>query len=174
MSGDFRGEFYQKVDAKARVSIPAAFRRALELDDPPSSEHTRPRLYMVYGGQYRNFVECYSKKVMDYETEVIMALDEDDEDREVLEIEMIQRSVILELEPDGRVVLPPQVRQKIGLTPQDLSKGAEAFFAGRGDLFRIYLHDGSAEAPAQPAVKDDKVDMRNRRANAKKKLKAES
>ena len=26
----FRGEFYQKVDAKARVSIPAAFRRILD------------------------------------------------------------------------------------------------------------------------------------------------
>ena len=28
----FRGEFYQKVDAKARVSIPAAFRRILEAE----------------------------------------------------------------------------------------------------------------------------------------------
>ena len=174
MSGDYRGEFYQKVDAKARVSIPAAFRRALELEDPPSPEHTRPRIYMVYGGQYRNFVECYSKKGMDYETEIIMALDEDDEDREVLEIEMIQRSIVVELEPDGRIVLPPQVRQKIGLTAQDLAKGADAFFAGRGDRFQLYRYEGPEQSIAQPVVKDDKIDMRNRRANAKKKVKAAS
>jgi MraZ protein len=172
MSGDFRGEFYQKVDAKARVSIPAAFRRALELEDPPSPEHTRPRVYLVYGGKYRNFVECYSKKGMDYETEIIMALDEDDEDREVLEIDMIQKSIVVELEPDGRIVLPPQVRQKIGLTAQDLAKGAEAFFAGRGDRFQMYRHDGAGQGGDEPAIKDDTVDMRNRRANAKKKVKA--
>jgi MraZ protein len=172
MSGDYRGEFYQKVDAKARVSIPAAFRRALELEDPPSPEHTRPRLYMVYGGQYRDFVECYSKQGMDHETEIIMALDEDDEDREALEIDMIQKSIVVELEPDGRVVLPPQVRQKIGLTAQHLAKGVEAFFAGRGDRFQMFLHDGAAQGDADAAVRDDKVDMRIRRANAKKKVKA--
>ena len=34
MSEAFRGEFTQKVDGKARVSIPAAFRRILEAGDP--------------------------------------------------------------------------------------------------------------------------------------------
>ena len=57
----FRGEFYQKVDAKARVSIPAAFRRILEAEDPASAEFPRPRVYMVYGGKSRRFVECYSR-----------------------------------------------------------------------------------------------------------------
>ena len=61
MAEAFRGEFYQKVDGKARVSIPAAFRRILEADDPATSDSQRPRLYMVYGGRRRTFVECYSK-----------------------------------------------------------------------------------------------------------------
>ena len=61
MAEAFRGEFYQKVDSKARVSIPAAFRRILEAEDPASAEFPRPRVYMVYGGKARNFVECYSK-----------------------------------------------------------------------------------------------------------------
>ena len=43
----FRGEFYQKVDAKARVSIPAAFRRILEAEDPATEPNPRPRVYMV-------------------------------------------------------------------------------------------------------------------------------
>ena len=57
----FRGEFYQKVDGKARVSIPSAFRAILLADDPLASNAQRPRLYMVYGGKARTFVECYSK-----------------------------------------------------------------------------------------------------------------
>ena len=56
MAEAFRGEFYQKVDAKGRVSIPAAFRRILEADDPPSTDFPRPRVYMIYGGANRNFV----------------------------------------------------------------------------------------------------------------------
>ena len=57
----FRGEFYQKVDSKARVSIPAAFRRILEAEDPQAIEGARHRVYMVYGGKSRTFVECYSR-----------------------------------------------------------------------------------------------------------------
>ena len=41
VSEAFRGEFYQKVDSKARVSIPAAFRRILEAEDPASGD-SRP------------------------------------------------------------------------------------------------------------------------------------
>ncbi len=168
MSGDFRGEFYQKVDAKARVSIPAAFRRALEVEDPPSPEHTRPRLYIVYGGKYRSFVECYSKQGMDAETAAILALDEDDEDRLALELEMIQRSIVVEVEPDGRIVLPPQVRQKIGLHGDELANGAEAVFAGRGDRFQLFRREHFDEASTAQGEKDDKVDMRVRLARAKR------
>ena len=49
MAEAFRGEFYQKVDQKARVSIPAAFRRILDADDPQKGEKNGTRLYMVYG-----------------------------------------------------------------------------------------------------------------------------
>ena len=113
MSGDFRGEYYQKVDAKARVSIPAVFRRALEAEDPPSPEYPRPRVYMVYGGKNRQFVECYSKQGMDDVTSHILSMDMDSKDRIKAERDMIQRSVVVEVEPDGRVVLPPKVREKI-------------------------------------------------------------
>ena len=61
MAEAFRGEFYQKVDSKARVSIPAAFRRILEAEDPVTEQNPRARVYMVYGGKNRRFVECYSR-----------------------------------------------------------------------------------------------------------------
>jgi MraZ protein len=82
VSEAFRGEFYQKVDSKARVSIPAAFRRILEAEDPTSGE-ARPRVYMVYGGKSRNFVECYSRAGADALAVQIagMALGSPDRDR---------------------------------------------------------------------------------------------
>ena len=58
MAEAFRGEFYQKVDGKARVSIPAAFRAVLNADDPQKGEKGGARLYMVYGGKTRNFVNA--------------------------------------------------------------------------------------------------------------------
>ncbi len=162
MSGDFRGEYYQKVDAKARVSIPAVFRRALEAEDPPSPEYPRPRVYMVYGGKRRQFVECYSKQGMDLVTAQIMSMDMDSDDRVKAERDMIQRSVVVEVEPDGRVVLPPKVREKLGLTADDIAKGIEAAFAGQGDRFEMYRRETFDAIAAAEDDDEDDLDPRVR------------
>ena len=46
----FRGESLHKVDAKGRVSVPAAFRRVLEEGDPDFSRGSSPNFVIVYGG----------------------------------------------------------------------------------------------------------------------------
>jgi MraZ protein len=140
MAEAFRGEFYQKVDAKARVSIPAAFRRILETDDPSTSEPPRPRLYLVYGGKARSFVECYSKRGADQLAADIEAMDMGSPERVRAERDLISRSVMVELEPDGRIVLPPKVREKIGFSG-DLPATAEVAFAGFTNRFRLYARD---------------------------------
>jgi MraZ protein len=137
----FRGEFYQKVDAKARVSIPAAFRRILEAEDPSSPEFPRPRIYMVYGGRSRRFVECYSKSGADALAARIEAMELGSPDRDRAERELISRSVMAEIEPDGRIVLPPKVREKMGFAPADLAGGGEAAFAGTTNRFRLYRRE---------------------------------
>lgn len=163
MSGDFRGEYYQKVDAKSRVSIPAVFRRALEAEDPATPEYPRPRVYMVYGGKRRQFVECYSRQGMDAVTAQILSMDMDSPDRIKAERDMIQRSVVVEVEPDGRVVLPPKVREKMGLTADDIAKGAEAAFAGQGDRFEMYRRETfDALAASEDDDEDDDLDPRAR------------
>jgi MraZ protein len=140
MAEAFRGEFYQKVDAKARVSIPAAFRRILEADDPATADSPRPRVYMIYGGASRNFVECYTKAGADALAEEISLMDEGSDEREQVEFDLLSCSVMVEVEPDGRIVLPPRVREKIGLSGADFS-GDEAAFQGRNNRFRIYRRD---------------------------------
>lgn len=138
MAEAFRGEFYQKVDGKARVSIPAAFRRILETDDPERPEANRPRVYMVYGGKSRNFVECYSRAGADKLAAQVEAMEIGSDARRKAERDLITRSVMIELEPDGRLVLPAQVREKMGFLGGDLSAGGEAVFAGATNRFMLY------------------------------------
>lgn len=140
MAEAFRGEFYQKVDAKARVSIPAAFRRILETDDPGAANSQRPRLYMVYGGKKRTFVECYSKRGSDKLAEDIESMEDGSDERIKAELNLMTRSAMVEVEPDGRIVLPPRVREKIGLAGE-IPERAEVTFAGLSNRFRLYLRE---------------------------------
>ncbi len=123
MAEAFRGEFYQKVDAKARVSIPAAFRAILLADDPLASNSQRPRLYMVYGGKKRNFMDMGSVE------------------RVRAERDLISRSVMVEVDGEGRIVLPPQVREKMGFQGDEPAAGGEAAFAGFTNRFRLYRRE---------------------------------
>lgn len=140
MAEAFRGEFYQRVDAKARVSIPAPFRRILEADDPDRPDTARPRVYMVYGGRHRSFVECYSKAGADRLAAQVDAMEIGSRARERAERELVSRSVMIEIEPDGRLVLPARVREKIGLDGE-LAPGAEIAYAGTTNRFRLYRRD---------------------------------
>ena len=141
VSEAFRGEFYQKVDSKARVSIPAAFRRILDAEDPASEEFPRPRVYMVYGGKSRNFVECYSKAGADALAVKIEAMELGSPERDRAERDLISRSVMVEIEPDGRIVLPLKVRAKMGFGPEDLASGGGAAFAGYTNRFKLYRRE---------------------------------
>lgn len=138
MAEAFRGEFYQKVDAKARVSIPAAFRSVLNSDDPQKGDKGGARLYMVYGGRKRTFVECYSKRGADQLAEDIEAMEMGSPERTRAERDLISRSVMVEVDGEGRIVLPPQVREKMGFLGDDLAGGGEAAFAGFTNRFRLY------------------------------------
>lgn len=140
MAEAFRGEFYQKVDGKARVSIPSDFRSILRDDDPGSSSSQRPRLYMVYGGKKRTFVECYSKLGADRLAADIQSMDDGSDVRIKAELNLMTRSTMVEIEPDGRIVLPQKVREKIGLAG-DVPDKAEVVFAGLSNRFRLYRRD---------------------------------
>ena len=163
----FRGEFYQKVDSKARVSIPAAFRRILDAEDPAPSIVTsqgltpdpahRARVYMVYGGKSRRFVECYSRAGADALAARIEAMEMGSADRDRAERDLISRSVMIELEPDGRIVLPPKVREKMGFLGDDLATGGEASFAGFTNRFKLYRRE-VYEAELADDDDDDGVD----------------
>lgn len=127
----FRGESRHKVDAKGRVSIPASFRRVLEANDPDFTEGLRPQLVIVYGDHRRDFLECFTMNAIEEVDRKIEKLPRASERRRMLERLVQIQSLQTEVDPDGRLVLPQRVREKIGLAD-------EAYFLGSGDTFQIW------------------------------------
>jgi len=127
----FRGESTHKVDAKGRVSIPAAFRRVLEENDPDWTDGLNPNLIIVYGDKSRSFLEGYSMTAMDDVDEKIAKLPRGSKNRRMLERMFSGQAVQLQVDETGRLVLSPKLRDKIGIT-------GEAFFIASGDTFQIW------------------------------------
>ena len=136
MAETFRGEFYQKVDGKARVSIPAPFRRVLESGDP--AKGATPRVVIVYGGD-RAYVECYTIDEMAKLERRIARMQIGSPQRRYLERNLITLSQTVDIDGDGRIVLSPKAREKMGLAT--ISDKAEAVFAGTLDKFQIWRSD---------------------------------
>ncbi len=130
MARRFRGEYTFKVDAKGRVSIPALFRRVLEAGDANWTEGLRPELVIVYGDDSRNFLEVFTMTAIDALDDKIARLPRSPLKRR-LERMISGQSHQTEVDPDGRLVLPQKLRQKIGLEK-------EAFFIASGDTFQIW------------------------------------
>jgi MraZ protein len=137
----FRGEVPQKVDAKARVSIPAAFRRVLDAGDPDRFPGERARFVIVYGDPRQTAVECYTMARMERIVERIMQAPDTTPNLPLVRRQMIQMSMEVEVDDDGRIVLPQKVREKLGVSADDQSRGFEAMFAGAGDRFQLWKRD---------------------------------
>ena len=156
----FIGTFHQKVDSKARVSIPADFRRKLNLEDPVTADAPKTRMVMVYGGRKRRFVECYtiaghSKLAADIENMPLGS-----KDRLRAERDFIEDSQKVEIDDDGRIVLPPPVREKVGFGAGDLEAGAVATFAAATNRFKLYRSEvWKAERAALEEDEDEDDDV---------------
>ncbi|MDB6452082.1 division/cell wall cluster transcriptional repressor MraZ [Falsirhodobacter sp. 20TX0035] len=164
MSEAFRGEFNQKVDAKARVLIPVAFRRVLQDGDPLAKETNRPRIVMVYGDARRRFVECYTMAEMALLEQKILVLPAGSPQRRILERNYITLSATIEVDEDGRIVLPPKVRDKLGLSADAIKATVEAVFAGTLNTFQIWTRDAfdeelAAREEEELALLEGGVDM---------------
>ena len=143
MARRFRGQHLQKVDAKGRVSVPARFRRVLEAGDPDwraavaeGQSDARPQFVIVYGDESQKYLECYSIEAIEEVDELIEEMPRGSEARLALEDLYHEHSQEAEIDPDGRVTLGQELREKIGLAPKQT-----ALFTGAGDTFKIWNPD---------------------------------
>ena len=132
----FTGEYPQRIDGKGRMSIPSDFRRVLEANDPAWTDGLNPSLHLLYGEHLTDRPEAFTVAAFDEIAQRIMALrptNADEAQRKVMSQRLILgQSVRLEVDRDGRIVMPLRQRQKLGLTE------GEVVFSGAGDHFEIW------------------------------------
>jgi MraZ protein len=129
----FRGEFEQKVDAKGRVSIPADFRRVIEEGDPKWSEGARPNFVIVYGLDHQCWLECYTITAMEEIEERLDLMQEGTPEYDDLILKFQTFATTMQIDDDGRIVLPQKLRDKLALDGD-----GKAVFASSGKHFQIW------------------------------------
>lgn len=134
MAGMFIGDFTFKVDGKGRMSIPADYRRELEQNDPSWADGLRPKVAIVQGSPRQTYLEAHTIADFKALAAEITAMDRGDMHRKVMERFILGTASILEIDPDGRLVLPGAMREKIDLA-------GEARIMGLGQTFRIWKPD---------------------------------
>ena len=135
MVQSFTGTHTQKVDGKGRMSIPADFRRVLEAGDPEWTPGLFPRMYLLYGDHLKNQLHGYTVEEFEALAAQIKALPRGSERKQKLSRLIIGQSIKLDVDKDGRTVMPIKQRQKLGLTEGELT------FSGLGDYFEIWKAD---------------------------------
>ena len=130
----FRGEAENKVDAKGRISIPAPFRRILEEGDPDWSSSLNPNLVIVYGRRNRKCLEGYSLRSIEIVDNLISNLPRYSNEREILERLLNSQSIQVQLDENGRIILPLKLRKLVDIE-------STAMFVGMGEKFQIWHPD---------------------------------
>ena len=132
MNLGFTGQYPIKVDGKGRMSIPAAFRRVLEDEDPDWSPGQQPRAILLFGPHLRENLQVYSVEKFLGIRDEILGLPKGSERKRLASKMILSNSLTLDVDKDGRVVLPQAQRDKLGLTEGELK------LAGMGDHFEIW------------------------------------
>ncbi|OUR79265.1 hypothetical protein A9Q83_05020 [Alphaproteobacteria bacterium 46_93_T64] len=112
-----------KIDKKGRVSVPARFRSILA-----DRGHGTVVLFPSFEG---NAINACDMGVMEGLLEKIGGFDPFSEDRESDADVLMAEAVELQIDGDGRIVIPLVMLEQLGIE-------GECVFAGRGDSFQIW------------------------------------
>lgn len=122
----FLGAYTNKIDAKGRLSTPADYRRALETGLVSGVGEM-----ICYPSFTDPVLECGGTDLVTTLMGMVANYDVFDEQREALEISILSEAQRLSFDENGRIVLPPALREFAGLSGQ-------ATFVGLGNRFQIW------------------------------------
>ena len=138
----FRGKSTHKVDSKGRVSIPADFRKILEVGDPDREPGATASTVIVYGPPQQECLLCYSLETINKLDRLIMWGNLPQQKKRVFQHYFLTSSVRAQLDPNGRISMSADLRER-----SRLDVNAPVRFAGTGTHFEIWnpaLHDAYA------------------------------
>jgi len=129
----FHDELTSKVDAKGRVSIPAAHRAVLVSGDPDCTDGKNPGMVLIHSKSHehclRGFtLEAYAKIRADIE-----AMEYGD-DRDKASKKLIHKATNVQVDDNGRIILRKDIRDRFDIGPS-------AVFVGSADHLQIWDHD---------------------------------
>ncbi len=119
----FLSHFTNRFDAKGRVSIPAPFRQALAKDGF-EGVYACPSLDAPA-------LDCGGFKLLHEIDALLQSLPPFSPTRDAFATALLGTSVILRMDPEGRVVLEDRLKASLGLAD-------EAVFVGQGHKFQIW------------------------------------
>ena len=137
------GRYLNKIDRKGRVSVPKAFRDALQ---PQATEG--PLALYAYPLFKASGVEACGEEFMQRIAQSLDDLDMFSDEQDELASVLLESAHLLPFDPEGRVVLPADLIEHAGID-------GEALFVGRGVRFQIWnptayqQHRGEAVARAR-------------------------
>ncbi len=144
----FLSTYVNKIDKKGRVSVPASFRSVLAEQSPTGT----PTEVVVFRSPSATALEACSAKHMEQIAEDLDLMDMSDEERENLELLFFGSSQRLPIDPEGRIILPDDLREAVGI------EGEQVTFVGKRSTFQIWnpaaLEERMAQAKAQVTAKN--------------------
>ena len=131
----FVSTFTNKIDAKGRVSIPAAFRSVLERDGYKQGDGGGIYCYPSLDAPA---LDCGGERLAQKIDGLLSGLPDYSDERDELSVALYGDVHVLSVDGDGRIVLPEGLRAHAGLSSQ-------VTFVGLGDKFQIWQPERFAE-----------------------------
>ncbi|MEC3859983.1 division/cell wall cluster transcriptional repressor MraZ [Mesobacterium sp. TK19101] len=128
------------------MSIPAPYRRVLEDGDPNYPDAPNARLVVLYGTHLKGSLHVYTIEAMNEIEAEIQKLPRGSVERKAASRMILGKSWETEIDRDGRIVLPKERREQIGLE-------GEATMIAMGDYFEIW-NKATFEAQEQAEVEE--------------------
>ena len=129
----FFDQLTSKVDAKGRVSLPAAHRAVLASEDPDCVEGKNPHMVLVHSKSHehcaRGFTLKAYKKIRKRISRMEYGPDKDDASKA-----LIQAATLVQMDDNGRMILRKDIRERFNI-------GTQAVFVGSDDHLQIWDHD---------------------------------
>ena len=120
----FLSTYVNKVDRKGRVSVPAQFRASLAKTSSPGTIYLWPSLnHQALEGADQDYLDVLSDS--------LESPDLDADEREMIETFIFGKLIPLQIDGEGRIVLPKELAEFAGISE-------EAAFIGRRKSFQIW------------------------------------
>lgn len=143
MGEGFTSTLHHKVDAKGRVSVPAGFRRELE-----SEEGDSVHLRLLPDSQGQACLEGYQLSYLRDLQDRIKLMRPGSKARRRAEMKINAALITLPVDPAGRVVLSPKLREAWGIDK-------DVVFVGLGQTFQMWAVEKWEAYCAELEAEDD-------------------